>query len=72
MYIDKLDEVVEKYNNKYHWTIKMKPVKLVDVLSDSYTEYGVEHNDKDLLFKVSDYVRILIQKDTFANDFTPY
>ena len=50
----------------------MKPVKLVDFLSDSYTEYGVEHNDKDLLFKVSDYVRILKQKDTFANDFTPY
>ena len=50
----------------------MKPVKPVDVQSDSYTEYGVEHNDKDLLFKVSGYVRIPKQKDTFASDFTPY
>ena len=50
----------------------MKPVKPVDVQSDSYTEYGVEHNDKGLLFKVSDYVRTSKQKDTFANDFTPY
>ena len=72
MHIDNLDEVVKKYNNKYHWTTKMKPVKPVDVQSDSYTEYGVEHNDKDLSFKVSDYVRISKQKDTFANDFTPY
>ena len=26
MYINKLDEIVDKYNNTYHSTIKMKPV----------------------------------------------
>ena len=26
MYIDKLDDAVNKYNNKYHSKIKMKPV----------------------------------------------
>ena len=25
MYIDKLDDIVNKYNNKYHSQIKMKP-----------------------------------------------
>ena len=27
MYIDKLYDIVNKYNNAYHSTIKMKPVK---------------------------------------------
>ena len=26
MYIDQLDDIVNKYNNTYHRTIKMKPV----------------------------------------------
>ena len=26
MYIDKSDDIVNKYNNTYHSTIKMKPV----------------------------------------------
>ena len=33
MYIDKLDDIVNKYNNTYHSTIKMK---LVDVKSSTY------------------------------------
>ena len=28
VYIDKLDDIVKKYNNKYHRAIKMKPVDL--------------------------------------------
>ena len=32
-YIDKLDDIVNKYNNTYHRTIKMK---LVDVKSSMY------------------------------------
>ena len=35
VYIDKLDDIVNKYNNKYHKTIKMKPV---DVKSDTYID----------------------------------
>ena len=29
MYIDKLDDKVKKYNNKYHRTIKMRPINKV-------------------------------------------
>ena len=29
-YIDKLDDIVNKYNNTYHRTIKMKPVDVKD------------------------------------------
>ena len=28
VYIDKLDDIVKKYNNIYHTTIKMKPINV--------------------------------------------
>ena len=28
MYIDKLDDIANEYNNTYHRTIKMKPVDI--------------------------------------------
>ena len=34
VYIDKLDDIVNKYNSTYHNTIKMKPV---DVKSSIFT-----------------------------------
>ena len=34
-YIDKSDDIVHKYNNTYHRTIKMKPV---DVKSSTYID----------------------------------
>ena len=30
VYIDKLDDIVDEYNNTYHRTIKMKPVDVKD------------------------------------------
>ena len=44
VYFDKLDEIVNKYNNIYHRTIKMKPV---DVKSNTYVNSIKEINDKD-------------------------
>ena len=35
VYFDVLDNLVDKYKNKYHKTIK---IKLINVKSDSYTE----------------------------------
>ena len=35
VYIDVLDDIVGKYNNKYHNSIKMKPI---NVKSNSYAE----------------------------------
>ena len=37
MYIDKLDNIVNKYNNTYHTTIKMRPV---DVKSNTYIQFN--------------------------------
>ena len=43
-YIDKLDDIVNKYNNTYHCTIKMKPA---DVKSNTYIDSSKENNEKD-------------------------
>ena len=52
--IDKLDDIVDQYNNTYHRTIKMKPA---DVKSGNYIEYNVNSNNKDLRFQVGDVTR---------------
>ena len=44
MHIDKLDGIVNKYNNTYHSTIKMKPV---DVNSSVYFDLNKENNKAD-------------------------
>ena len=41
---DVLDDIVNKYNNYYHRTIKMKPI---DVTDDSYAEYNENSDKKD-------------------------
>ena len=43
VYFDVLDDILDKYNNTYHRTIKIKPI---DVKSDSYTEHNVNSNKK--------------------------
>ena len=64
--IDKLDDIVDEYNNTYHTTIKMKPI---DVKDNTYINTDKETNDKDPKFKVGDRVRISkyknIEKITF-------
>ena len=55
VYIDKLDDIVNKYNNTYHSTIKIKPV---DVKSSTYIDFNKENNKEGLRFKVNDHVRI--------------
>ena len=65
VYIDKLDDIVNEYNNTYHRTIKMKPV---DVKDNTYIDLRKEVNDKDSKFKLGDYVRISKYKNIFAKD----
>ena len=43
VYFDVLDDIVNKYNNTVHRTIKMKPI---DVTDDSYAEYNEDFNKK--------------------------
>ena len=47
--LDKLDDIVNKYSNTYHSTIKMKPV---DVKSKTYIDSSKEINDKDIDLKL--------------------
>ena len=63
VYIDKLDVIINKYNNTYHSTIKMK---LVDVKSSRYIDSNKENDKGDSKFKVGDYVRISKYKNIFA------
>ena len=44
VYIDKLNDIANEYNNTYQKTIKMTPVQ---VTSDNYLEYNVTSNDKN-------------------------
>ena len=67
VYFDVLDNIVNKYNNTVHRTIKMKPI---DVTSDSYAEYNEDSNKKDSQFKVGDPVRISKYKNIFAKGYT--
>ena len=55
VYIDKLDDIVNEYNNTYHGTIKMKPI---DVKDNTYTGFGKKVNDNDPRFKLGDRIRI--------------
>ena len=48
VYTDKLDDIVNKYNNTYHSTIKIKPV---GVKSNTYIKYIKEINDENLNLK---------------------
>ena len=68
MYIDKLDDVVNKYNNTYHRTIKMKPV---DVKPRIYIDFNKENNKESPKFKLGDHVRISKYKNIFGKGHIP-
>ena len=67
MYNDKLDDIVNEYNNTYYRTIKMKPI---DVKDNTYIDIVKEFNYKDPKFKVGDQVRISKYKNIFAKSYT--
>ena len=63
------NDIVNKYNNIYHETIKIKPV---NVNSNTYTNSRKEINDKDPKFKIGDFGRIskyknILQKVTLQS-----
>ena len=67
VYFAVLDDIVDKYNNTPHGTIKMKPIHDT---SDSYADYNEDSNEKDPKFKVGDHVRISRYKSIFAKWYT--
>ena len=66
MYIDKLDDIVNKYNNTYHRTIKMKPINVKD---NTHIKIDKEINNKGPKFKVGDHVRISKCKNQFRKGY---
>ena len=73
VYFDVFDNIVNKYNNTVHRTIKMKPI---DVKDNTYVDSMELHskkevNDKDPKFKVGDHVRISKYKNIFAKGYMP-
>ena len=63
VYIDKLDDIVNKYSNTYHRTIKMNPI---DVKNNTDINNDEETNNKN-----RDRVRISKYKNIFAKGYTP-
>ena len=68
VYIDKLDDIVNEYNNTNHTTIKMKPT---DVKDNAYINTSKNINYKDPKFKVGDRVGISKYKNIFAKGYMP-
>ena len=68
IYIDKLADIINKYNNTYHRTIKMKPF---DVESRTYIDFDKENNKEVPKFEVGDHVRISKYKNIFAKGYIP-
>ena len=68
VYNDKLDDIVDEYNNAYHKSIKMKPIFVKD---NTYIDFEKEVNNKDPKFKVGDYVRFSKYKNIFTKGYMP-
>ena len=68
VYIDKLDDIVNEYNNTYHSPIKMK---YVDVKASTYIDSSKKINDGDPKLKIGNIVRISKYKIVFAKCYVP-
>ena len=77
VYYDALDDVVNKYNNTWHNSIKIKPI---DVKDDTTNSSAIARNkrvyinkliEKSARFNVNDTVRISKFKNIFAKGYTP-
>ena len=61
-----LNDIVNRYNNTVHRTIK---IKSIDVTNDSYVEYNEDSNKKSPKLKVNDHVRISKYNKVFAKGY---
>ena len=73
VYFDVLDDIVNKYNNTVHRTIKMKPIEVTD---DYYAEYNEDPSNKKILnlklvIMFLKMVKISKYKNIFAKGYTP-
>ena len=63
LYIDKLDDIVNKSNNSYYSTIKGEDF---DVKSSIYIDCNKENNKEDPRFELGDHVGISKYKTVFT------
>ena len=68
LYIDKLDDIVNEYNNTYHKTTKMNPI---DVKDNTYIDSIKKGDGKHPQFQVGNHVTISKYKIIFAKRYTP-
>ena len=63
MHINNLGDIVNKCDNTYHGTVKMK---LIDVKLSIYLNFNKEKDGEYPKFEVSHHIRILKYKNIFA------
>ena len=63
MYIDKLVDIVNECNNTYHRTIKMK---LINLKSNTFIDFGLENDEKDSKLVIVDPARMYKYKNIFV------
>ena len=68
MYVNKLNDIVNKFNDTYYSTIKAKSVCLK---TSVYIESSKEINFQDTKFRIGDIARISKHKNIFAKSYVP-
>ena len=73
MYIDKLNDIGNKYNDAYYKTIKMKPIDVrVNTYIGSMELHSMElYSNRVNKFKVGDHASISKYKSIFAKGYIP-
>ncbi len=71
VWVDKIDEIVDSYNNSYHRSIKMKPVNVTDKDIDRIRMLlNPPHKEVEKVkFKIGDKVRITSERKTFQKEY---
>ena len=73
IWINDLDKLVEKYNNSYHRSIKMKPIDASNKINENIVRnnlYNFKITNKKPKFNVGDRVRVSLLKNAFENSYT--
>ena len=71
VYFDVLDDIVNKYNNTIHKSIKRKPIEVTNDYYAKDPSIELHPNKKNPKYKVGDNVRIWKCKNIFAKGYTP-
>ena len=68
VYIDKLDDIINRYNSTHHSKTNMKHS---DIKSNRYIDFIVEKSEKDTKLELGDHAIISKYKNDFAKVYIP-